>query len=62
MSDIDGELEAKVVEHEAGVADLIAAYEAAEPPYFSAVAASTPANQRTFASNSSTWVPHADVG
>jgi hypothetical protein len=50
-NDID--LEAKLTEHEAGVADLIAAYELAEAPYFAAVVALAPAIQRSFASNTS---------
>ncbi len=62
MSDIGTELESKLQEHEAGVADLIAAYEAAEVPYFAAVASSTPVVQQFVASNSSAWVPNADMG
>ena len=62
MSDIDAELESKLKKHEAGVADLVAAYEAAEAPYFAAVAASAPVVPRYVASNSSAWVPSAGMG
>ncbi len=41
MGDIDVELESQLREHEAGVSDLVAAYEAAEVPYFAAVSATT---------------------
>ena len=34
MGEVGTELESQLEEHEAGVADLIAAYEAAEAPYF----------------------------
>ena len=54
------ELDAKLTEHEAGVADLLAAYEAAEPAYFAAVKAATPHPPRSIASNS-TWLPDADL-
>ena len=56
----DAELEWRLSEHEAGVADLLAAYEAVELPYFAAVAASTPAVQQLVASDSSEPVPIAE--
>ena len=62
MSDIDAELESMLQQHEAGVADLVAAYENAERTYFAAVTASAPAILRSVASNSSAWVPSADMG
>lgn len=62
MSDLDTELESELESYEAGVADLVSAYEAAEAPYFAAVAASTPVVPQYVASNSSAWVPDADVG
>lgn len=55
------ELDMKLTEHEAGVADLLAAYEAAEPAYFAAVKAAAPHPPRSIASNS-TWLPDADLG
>jgi len=62
MSDFDSDLQQKLTHHEAGVADLIAAYESVEAPYFAAVIATTPVAQRMYASNSSSWVPNADMG
>ena len=62
MSDIDAELESTLQHHEAGVADLIAAYETAETTYFAAVTASAPVILRSVASNSSAWAPNADMG
>lgn len=62
MSDLGTELEPQLQEHEAGVADLIAAYEAAEVPYFEAVTAATPGVQQFIAASSSVWVPSADMG
>ena len=62
MSDLGTELEPQLQEHEAGVTDLIAAYEAAEVPYFAAVTATTPVVQQFVASSSSAWVPNADMG
>ena len=55
--DGDAELEGWLGEHESGVADLLGAYEAAELPYFAAVAASTPAVQQLVASDSAEPVP-----
>lgn len=55
------ELEKKLAEHEAGVADILDAYEIAEPAYFTAVEASAPHPPQTIAS-SSTWLPDADLG
>lgn len=46
MSDVGAGLESRLEEHEAGVADLIATYEAAEAPYFAAVTATTPVVQQ----------------
>lgn len=54
------DLDAKLTEHEAVVADLLAAYEAAEPAYFAAVKAAAPHPPRSIASNS-TWLPDADL-
>jgi len=62
MSDFDSDRQQKLRDHEAGVADLIAAYESVEAPYFAAVIATTPVVQRMYASNSSSWVPNADMG
>ena len=56
----DAKLEGRLREHEAGVDDLLAAYEAAEVPYFAAAAASTPAVQQLVASDSSEPVPIAE--
>ena len=58
--DGDAEFERRLREHESGVADLLAAYEAAEVPYFAAVAASTPAVQQLVASDSAEPVPIAE--
>jgi len=55
-------LKKRVERHEAGVSDLIAAYELAEQHYFAAVSASTPHVVERVASNSSAWSPDADVG
>ena len=52
MRDPDDRLLRQVDEHEAGVADLIAAYELAERQYFAAVRASSPHFEPTIASNS----------
>lgn len=49
----DSELQRSIERHEAGVADLISAYELAESQYFAAVAASTPHIHQVVASNSS---------
>ena len=62
MSLTDPDLQQRVEQYEAGVSDLIAAYELAEQHYFAAVAASTPRLIETVASNSSSWVPDADLG
>ena len=62
MSDLDSELESQLERHEAGVADLIAAYEAAEVTYFESVNASAPLAHPLIASNSTAWVANADVG
>lgn len=59
MNDRDAALERRLRQHESGVADLLAAYEAAEVPYFAAVAASPPAVPRLVASGSSKSVPDA---
>ena len=57
---INDELDAKLTEHGAGVADLLAAYEVAEPAYFAAVKAAAPHPPRSIASNS-TWLLDADL-
>lgn len=62
MSDLDAELESQLERHEAGVADLIAAYEAAEVTYFESVNASAPVEHPLVTSNSTAWVGNADVG
>ena len=59
MSTNDPDLEGQLRQHEPGVADLLAAYEAAEVPYFAAVAASPPAVPRLVPSDSSEPVPDA---
>lgn len=53
MTDVDSDLQHKLTGHEAGIADLIAAYESVEAPYFAAVIATTPAAQPLCASDSS---------
>ena len=62
MGEDGSELESQLQDWEAGIADLVAAYEAAEVPYFAAVAATTPVVQQFVSSNSSEWVPSADMG
>lgn len=62
MSDLDFELESQLERREAGVADLMAAYEVAEVAYFESVNASAPVERRLIASNSTTWFVNADVG
>lgn len=62
MSELDLELESQLERHEAGVADLMAAYEAAEVTYFESLNASAPAEHPLIASNSTAWVVNADVG
>lgn len=62
MSDLDSELELQLEHHEAGVADLIAAYEAAEVSYFESVNASAPVEYPLVISNSTAWVVNANVG
>lgn len=53
MTSKDGDLQRRLDEHEAGVSDLIAAYELAETQYFAAVNASIPHVHQLVASNSS---------
>ena len=53
MADGDSDLQCNLDRHEAGVSDLIAAYELAETQYFAAVNASNPHVHRLVASNSS---------
>ena len=62
MSDASNELLEQLEEHEAGVSDLIAAYELAEQQYFAAVHGSTPHIQQPIASNSTSWVSDANLG
>ena len=62
MSDASNELLEQLEEHEAGVSDLIAAYELAEQQYFAAVHGSTPHTQQSIASNSTSWVSDANLG
>lgn len=52
MSDGKCQLLKQLEEHEAGVSDLLAAYELAEPHYFAAVQASAPYVPRETAANS----------
>lgn len=62
MSDANNELLEQLEEHEAGVSDLIAAYELAELHYFAAVQGSIPYTQQSIASNSTSWVSDANLG
>ena len=62
MSDPDDQLMTQLEEHEAGVSDLIAAYELAEQQYFAAVSGSAPYVEQTIASNSTSWVLDANLG
>ena len=62
MSDTDSELMDQLETHEAGVADLIAAYELAEQQYFAAVHASAPQRPQSISSNSTSWVSDANLG
>lgn len=62
MNDANSELLHRLEEHEAGVSDLIAAYEIAERQYFEAVQASAPPLHQPIASNSSSWASDADLG
>ena len=59
MSDESNKLLEQLEEHEAGVSDLIAAYELAEQQYFAAVQGSAPYTQQSIASNSTSWVSDA---
>lgn len=62
MTDIGTDLAGRLYEHEAGVADLIAAYEIAEPAYFAAVNATAQYIYQPTSSDSAAWVPDADLG
>ena len=62
MSSIDPDLQQRVEQYEAGVSDLIDAYELVEQHYFAAVNVSTPHVAERVASNSSSWVSDADLG
>ncbi|MCY3642078.1 MAG: hypothetical protein OXG41_00735 [Acidimicrobiaceae bacterium] len=62
MTDPNNQLLRQLEEHEAGVSDLIAAYELAERQYFAAVHASAPYVEQTIASNSTSRVADADLG
>ncbi len=62
MSRSDRKLKKRVEKHEAGVSDLIAAYELAEQHYFAAVSASTPSVVERVASNSSAGSPDVNLG
>lgn len=62
MGDPDDQLLSQLEEHEAGVADLIGAYELAERHYFDAVRASAPSIQRTIATNTARWIADANLG
>lgn len=62
MSDASGELLKQLEQQEAGVSDLIAAYELAERQYFNAVRASALHVQQPIISNSAQWVSDANLG
>lgn len=62
MTDIGSVLAGRLDEHEAGVSDLIAAYEIAEPAYYAAVNATAQYIYQMTSSNSAYWVPDADLG
>ena len=62
MTDPDSRLLKQVEEHEAGVSDLIAAYELAERQYFAAVQASAPYAGQMIASNSTSRVADFNLG
>ena len=62
MSDSDSELMDQLETHEAGVADLIAAYEFVEQKSFEAVHASAPHIPQPIASNSTSWISDANLG
>ena len=62
ISDENNKLLEQLEEHEAGISDLIAAYELAEQQYFAAVQGSTPYIQQPIASNSTSWVSDANLG
>ena len=62
MTDPNDQLLRQLEEHEAGVSDLMAAYELAERQYFAAVHASAPYVKQTIASNSTSRVADADLG
>ena len=62
MGEGEDELSRQLEDHEAGVADLIAAYEFAEQRYFAAIHASAPFVPRSIASNSTARVLDADLG
>lgn len=62
MTNDESHLQRSLEKHEAGVADLIAAYELAEEQYFAAVNASVPHVQQLVSSNSSAWKSDANLG
>ena len=61
MSHYRAELARQLEEQEAGVADLVAAYEAAEVAYFAAVAVSAPITYSFITANSSGRVSDANM-
>lgn len=62
MSEPSGDLLKQLEEHEAGVADLIAAYELVERQYFAAARASAFHLQQPVISNSAYWDSDANLG
>lgn len=59
---ISDELAKQLDHHEAGVVDLMKAYEIAAQPYFEAVNASTPLVEPLITSNSAIWASDANLG
>lgn len=62
MTGPDKQLMKQLEKHEAGVSDLLAAYDLAESQYFAAVYGSAPHIEPTIASNSTSWVSDANLG
>ena len=56
------ELASQLDQHEAGVADLLAAYEVSEQAYFAAVNATAQYARRPVASDSTNWILDANLG
>ena len=62
MTDPDNQLLKQMEEHEAGVSDLIDAYELAEQQYFAAVHASAPYIEQTISSDTTSRAANANLG